>query len=100
MGIAPMVDLEALSDATLTDIAIAPSLEALDALRVALLGKSGAVTAALKALGSLPPDEKKARGAEVNRAKEHINDAIAARMHEVDGHAGALEWAAGFGLFD
>jgi phenylalanyl-tRNA synthetase alpha chain len=84
MGIAPMADLEALSDATLTDIANAPSLEALDALRVALLGKSGAVTAALKALGSLPPDEKKARGAEVNRAKERINDAIAARKASLE----------------
>ncbi|HEU4663483.1 MAG TPA: phenylalanine--tRNA ligase subunit alpha [Dokdonella sp.] len=60
-------------------IAAADGLEALDAQRVALLGKSGVVTAALKALGSLPPDEKKARGAEVNRAKERIADAIAAR---------------------
>ena len=52
---------------------------ALDALRVALLGKNGAITAALKSLGALPPDERKARGAEVNRAKEQIADAIAAR---------------------
>jgi len=74
-----MADLEALSNTALADIAAAPSLEALDAQRVALLGKSGAITAALKALGALPPDEKKARGAEVNRAKERIADAIAVR---------------------
>jgi phenylalanyl-tRNA synthetase alpha chain len=60
-------------------IAAADSLEALDALRVALLGKNGAVTAALKALGALPAEERKARGAEVNRAKERLAEAIASR---------------------
>lgn len=60
-------------------IAAAGTLDALDALRVALLGKSGAVTTALKALGALPPEERKARGAEVNRAKERLADAIALR---------------------
>ncbi len=64
---------------SLDDIGAADSLESLDALRVALLGKNGAVTAALKSLGALSPDERKARGAEVNRAKESIADAIAAR---------------------
>jgi phenylalanyl-tRNA synthetase alpha chain len=64
---------------SLDDIGAAASLESLDALRVALLGKNGAITAALKSLGALAPDERKARGAEVNRAKEQIAEAIAAR---------------------
>ncbi len=64
---------------SLDDIAVAPTLESLDALRVALLGKNGAITAALKSLGALPPDERKARGAEVNRAKDQVAAAIAAR---------------------
>ena len=64
---------------SLDDIGAAGSLESLDALRVALLGKNGAITAALKSLGALPPDERKARGAEVNRAKDEIADAIAVR---------------------
>jgi phenylalanyl-tRNA synthetase alpha chain len=64
---------------SLDDIAGADTLESLDALRVALLGKNGAITAVLKSLGTLAPDERKARGAEVNRAKESITDAIAAR---------------------
>jgi phenylalanyl-tRNA synthetase alpha chain len=64
---------------SLDDIGAAESLESLDALRVALLGKNGAITAALKSLGALAPDERKARGAEVNRAKEQIAEAIAAR---------------------
>ena len=64
---------------SLADIAAAPTLESLDALRVALLGKNGVITAALKSLGALPPDERKARGAEVNRAKDQVAAAIAAR---------------------
>jgi len=63
----------------LADIAQASTLEALDEVRVRLLGKNGMVTAALKALGALPPEEKKARGAEVNRLKQAIVEAIAAR---------------------
>ena len=57
---------------SLDGIAQAASLEALEAQRVALLGKNGAVTAALKALAALAPDERKARGAEVNAAKDRI----------------------------
>jgi phenylalanyl-tRNA synthetase alpha chain len=64
---------------SLDDIAAATTLESLDALRVALLGKNGAITAALKSLGALAPDERKARGAEVNRAKDEIANAIAVR---------------------
>jgi len=68
-----MDDLDSRATQALTDIDNAASLEALDALRVGLLGKSGIVTAALKSLGALAPDERKARGAEVNRVKELNN---------------------------
>ena len=60
-------------------IAKAETLEALDALRVHWLGKSGAITEQLKALGKLAPDERKARGAGINRAKDAIADAVATR---------------------
>jgi phenylalanyl-tRNA synthetase alpha chain len=78
--------MEALQEISrsLDDIAAAGTLESLDALRVALLGKSGAITAALKALGALPADQRKARGAEVNRAKERLADAIAARKAQLE----------------
>ena len=74
---------------SLDGIANAGSLDALEAQRVALLGKNGAVTAALKALGALPPDERKARGAEDNVAKERIAIALAARKAALE--AAALE---------
>ena len=63
----------------LSQVAAAATLEVLDALRVSLLGKSGLITEQLKALGMLPPDERKTHGERVNRAKETILAAIAAR---------------------
>ena len=74
-----MDDLDSRATQALADIEAATSLDALETLRVALLGKSGTVTAALKSLGALAPDERKARGAEVNRVKERLVAALAAR---------------------
>ncbi|MBS0438760.1 MAG: phenylalanine--tRNA ligase subunit alpha [Proteobacteria bacterium] len=66
-------------DKAVRDIATAGTLDAVEGLRVSLLGKSGVVTEQLKALGKLPPEERKAQGALVNRAKELLQDAIAQR---------------------
>ncbi len=71
----------------LAAIAAAATVDALEAQRVALLGKSGVITAELKALGKLPPEERKARGAEVNVAKQTLADAIAARKLTLEGAA-------------
>ena len=78
-----MESLKQRTDEALAAIASAATLDALEAQRVALLGKSGTLTAELKALGQLSPDERKARGAEVNAAKEAIADAIAARKESL-----------------
>ncbi len=72
-----------LSDAR-ARIESAADLAALDALRVELLGKSGSVTALLKTLGSLSPEERKARGAEVNRLRDAISEALGARKAALD----------------
>jgi phenylalanyl-tRNA synthetase alpha chain len=72
------------TDEALAAIAAAATLDALEAHRVALLGKNGVVTAELKALGKLSPDARKARGAQVNVAKEKIADAIAARKKTLE----------------
>ena len=65
-------------------IAAAPTLEALDTLRVSLLGKSGLITEQLKALGKLPADQRKSHGERVNRAKETLGEAIAARRSTLE----------------
>ena len=63
----------------LEQIGAASSLEVLDGLRVSLLGKTGLVTEQLKQLGKLPADQRKSQGELVNRAKEQLQAAIAAR---------------------
>jgi len=79
-----MDDLESRAAQALADIGNVATLDALDALRVGLLGKSGIVTAALKSLGALAPDERKARGAEVNTVKQALADALAARKQQLE----------------
>ena len=74
-----MSDIESLSTQALADIATAESPDAVEQLRVALLGKSGSVTTQLKQLGALPADQRKAAGEAINRARDAIGDALSAR---------------------
>jgi phenylalanyl-tRNA synthetase alpha chain len=48
-----------------------------------VLGKSGRLTALLKELGKLPPDERRERGVALNQAKEAITARIEARQAEL-----------------
>ncbi len=79
-----MSDIESLSTQALADIAGANTPEALEALRVGLLGKSGSITAQLKALGALPGDQRKAAGEAINRARDAISEALSARKTALD----------------
>ena len=74
-----MSDIESLSARALADIAAAQDPEALDALRVALLGKQGSITAQLKQLGALPAEQRKAAGEAINLARDAVGQALAAR---------------------
>lgn len=51
----------------------------LEDAKARFLGKSGAITAEMKALGQLDADARKARGAEINAVKQRIEDALTAR---------------------
>ncbi len=57
----------------------AADLNALDQLRVQLLGKKGVLTEQLKSLGSLPPGERPAAGAAINQVKQALQEALEAR---------------------
>ena len=74
-----MSDIEQISGQALADIASVQSPEALESLRVALLGKNGTVTAQLKQLGTLPGDQRKAAGEAINVARDAIATALSAR---------------------
>jgi len=75
--------LEALQAEALNAFAAAENLETLQQLRVRFLGKKGELTAVLKGLGSLPPEERPAAGQQVNRIKAKLNEALAAREAEL-----------------
>jgi len=74
-----MSDIETLVRDALADIERSDSLDALQSLRVALLGKSGSITTQLKGLGKLAPEERKAAGAAINRGKAQVSQALDAR---------------------
>ncbi|PZP62345.1 MAG: phenylalanine--tRNA ligase subunit alpha [Pseudoxanthomonas spadix] len=74
-----MSEIESLTAQALADIAAASAPDAVESLRVALLGKNGQVTAQLKALGTLPADQRKAAGEAINRARDAISQALSER---------------------
>ncbi len=79
----PVGDLKQQVREALAEIESADTLDALEALRVRLLGRKGALTARLKALGALPPEERPAAGKAVNEAKQALSAAIAARKKDL-----------------
>jgi phenylalanyl-tRNA synthetase alpha chain len=63
----------------LSRIYSAPDLPALEAERVSALGKQGAITALLKSLGKMTPEERQAEGPRIHGLREQVTDAIADR---------------------
>jgi phenylalanyl-tRNA synthetase alpha chain len=74
-----MSDIAQLETELLADVAAAKDEAALEAVRIAALGKSGAITALLKTLGRMTPDERKTQGPAINGLKDKVNAAIAER---------------------
>ena len=74
-----MSELVVLQRETLAAIEGAGDEAALEAVRVAALGKKGTVSALLSTLGKLSPDERKVRGAAINALKDKVTEALAAR---------------------
>ncbi len=74
-----MTDTAQLEQQILAEVAAANDEAALEAVRVAALGRSGSITALLKTLGTLPPEERKSQGPLINGLKDRVNAALAAR---------------------
>ncbi len=79
-----MQALDELVAAAKAEIAAAGDLPALDAVRVAYLGKKGALTTRLKALGELSADERPAAGQAINRAKQTVLELLNERRSSLD----------------
>ncbi len=76
-----------IKDAALPQIAAAADLDALEALRVSLLGKKGRVTELLKGLGGMSPEQRKRAGPAVNELKQALQQAIAERREVLEAQA-------------
>ncbi len=73
--------VEHVRDDALAALARTESPEDLEAWRIAFLGRRGHLTGLLRAVGSLPPDQRKAAGEAANRAKSYLESALAEREH-------------------
>src|SRR5215208_3468782 len=82
-----MTDFAALEADISTAISAASDEAALEAVRVAALGKSGSVTALLKTLGGMSPDERKVQGPAINGLRDRVNAALNARREGFKGAA-------------
>ncbi len=71
----------------LAAIAGAESSEALELQRVAALGKAGWVSALLKTLGAMTPDERQVQGPIIQGLRAQVADAIEARKAALDSAA-------------
>jgi phenylalanyl-tRNA synthetase alpha chain len=78
-----MQDLEQLVTQATAAFAAATELARLEDVKAAYLGGQGSLTALLKGLGKLPPEERKSAGAAINDAKSRIEAALAARRDEL-----------------
>ncbi|MDA0654502.1 MAG: phenylalanine--tRNA ligase subunit alpha [Proteobacteria bacterium] len=82
-----MDELATLETDLLAQIAAAADLAALEAIRVAALGRKGHITERMKTLGSLDAAERKARGQAFNETKERIAAALDARKSDLEAAA-------------
>ncbi len=80
-------ELETLVSEAEASIEQATDLVALDQVRVGMLGKKGALTAILKTLGSMEPEQRKETGAAVNRAKQALQQKIEEKKAALEGAA-------------
>ena len=82
-----MTDLTSLEADLAGQVAGAADLAALDAVRVSALGKAGSISALLKSLGAMSPDERKTAGPAINGLRDRVSAAIAGRKAALEAAA-------------
>jgi len=73
-----MTDLNTLKTDLIAQVEAAPDAAALEAIRIAALGKSGQISELLKSLGKMSPEERREQGPLING----LRDAVASRLAE------------------
>jgi len=80
-----MQDADRIVERALTEFRAAADPSSLENTKARFLGKNGELTALLKTLGALAPEERRNAGARINAAKERIEQALDARRAELAG---------------
>ena len=88
-----MSDTATIQTQSLTRIVAAADLAALEALRVEFLGKQGTITALLKTLGQMSPDERLEKAPAIQALREAVAGALADRKAALDAAALAARLA-------
>jgi phenylalanyl-tRNA synthetase alpha chain len=78
-----MQELEAIVARALAEFTAAPDPASLENAKARYLGRSGALTALLKTLGALAPEQKKSAGAAINAAKDRLERSLEDRRAEL-----------------
>ena len=73
------MDIATLQTELMAAIDSADALDALEAVRISALGKQGSVSALLKTMGAMSPDERQAQGPIINGLRESVTTALAAK---------------------
>jgi phenylalanyl-tRNA synthetase alpha chain len=79
-----MTDYTALAHEARERIHGAADLSALEALRVEYLGKQGSVSALLKTLGAMSPEERQDKGPPIQALRQAVADALAERKEAME----------------
>jgi phenylalanyl-tRNA synthetase alpha chain len=77
-------DLDRMSGELLARIEAAPDLAAVEAERVALLGRQGAITQLLKTLGAMTAAQRQLEGPRIHGLRERVTDALARRKADLE----------------
>jgi phenylalanyl-tRNA synthetase alpha chain len=86
-------DLARLEADLLAAVADSTDLATLDAVRVAALGKQGSISALLKSMGAMTPEERKEKGPLINGLRDRVQSAIAERKTALEEGALAAKLA-------
>jgi phenylalanyl-tRNA synthetase alpha chain len=78
------MDIETLQTELMAAIESANTLDALEAVRVSALGKQGSVSALLKTMGGMSPEERQTQGPIINGLRESVTTALTAKKADVE----------------
>jgi phenylalanyl-tRNA synthetase alpha chain len=79
-----IMDIETLQTELMAAIDSAGTLETLEAVRVSALGKQGSVSALLKTMGGMSPEERQTQGPIINGLRESITSALATKKAKLE----------------